>query len=207
MLGNWLDNVSAGLESNGFFQQPRSQASALGSLWSFIASMQPISIRVDKLRPRDPTRARSNTLSANHGTGAFPPHTDFALRPLPPRYIALFCPVARPGGTTLFSGARLQHASPSGTFRVRTKATAYSTTFANTSRFGPFYRYNADLMKPLDEDALNLATAITLAEPDHIVYWERTAWVIIDNWAILHGRQAVLDNIGWLWRIALAIHT
>jgi len=148
-----------------------------------------------------------NTLSANHGTGAFPPHTDFALRALPPRYIALFCPVARPGGTTLFSGARLRQASPAGTFRIKTSSTAYSTTFANTSRFGAFYRYNADLMTPLDDDALRLAKAIALAEPDHIIHWERSGWVIFDNWALLHGRQAVSEKIGWLWRIALEVRT
>ena len=97
---------------------------------------------------------------------------------------------------------RLREASPSGTFRIKTRARSYSTTFTNTGRLGTFYRYNADLMNPLDENARRLAEAISLADPDHIVYWEKVAWVIIDNWAFLHGREPVPSKAGWLWRVA-----
>lgn len=192
------DNVIALVDKRGFL----SRASDSSSLWSVITDMRARNIRVDRLRPRDATTARANTLSANYETAAFPPHTDFALQALPPRYIALFCPVSRPGGTTLFSGARFAN-SHSGTFRISTRARSYSATFTNRSRFGMFYRYNADLMHPLDEQARRLAKAISLADPDHIVYWERVAWVLIDNWAYLHGRQPLPQKTGWLWRVAL----
>jgi hypothetical protein len=196
------DNVLAHLDRHGFLERPRSRSSELASLWSLILRLRPQNIRCDRLRPRDPLTARSNTLSSNHGTGAFPPHTDFALQSLPPHYIALFCPIARPGGTTLFSGSRLRQTSPSGTFRIKTRTRSFSSTFSNISRFGNFYRYNADLMSPLDSNARNQAEAILLAEPDHIVYWDKISWVIIDNWATLHGREPAPEKIGWLWRVA-----
>lgn len=196
------DNVIALVNKCGFFEQPRSRSSDSRSLWSVITNMRAHNIRVDRLRPRDASTARANTLSANYETAAFPPHTDFALQTLPARYIALFCPVSRPGGTTLFSGERFAN-SPSGTFRISTRVRSYSATFTNRNRLGTFYRYNADLMHPLDEDARHFAETISLADPNHIVYWERVAWVIIDNWAYLHGRQPVPQKTGWLWRIAL----
>ncbi len=191
----------------GFYAHPRSRASGLQTLRACIAKLQPNTTRVDKLRPRDFESARLNTLSAKHGLGLFPPHTDFALRSLPPRYIALFCPVARPGGTTLYCGKRLHEGLPSGTFRIKTATKSYSATFVNTSRHGRFYRYNADLMCPLDRDAQRLAEAIDLAKPDHIVYWHKISWIIIDNWSFLHGREPTPERTGWLWRIALETHT
>jgi hypothetical protein len=96
------DKVIALVDKCGFFEQPRSRASDFRSLWSVITTVQAHNIRVEKLRPRDATTARANTLSANYETAAFPPHTDFALQALPPRYIALFCPVSRPGGDNAF---------------------------------------------------------------------------------------------------------
>lgn len=195
------------IDGQGFFECIRSDDSALPILFDFISSLGPSSIRVEKLHPRNAHNARHNSLSANHGTGRFPPHTDFALRSVPPRYIALFCPISRLGATTLYAGDKLRATvSGTGTFRVATNFRSYSASFSNSSRYGKFYRYNADLMRPLDQDACLLSNVIEQAQPDHYVDWGKISWVIIDNWCMLHGRQAVSDNTGWLWRLALEIH-
>ncbi|MBF2714318.1 TauD/TfdA family dioxygenase [Agrobacterium vitis] len=177
------------------------------ALRAFVSALGLSTMRIDKLHPREAMAARPNSLSANHGKGRFPPHTDFAFLPLPPRYIALFCPVSRPGATTLFSGDRLRAAATdSGTFRITTSAKSYFASFANISRHGKFYRYNSDLMKPLDPKARRLSEVISDAQPDHFVDWEKISWVIFDNWGMLHGRQAMSETTGWLWRLALEKH-
>jgi hypothetical protein len=199
--------IVSAIETRGFFECRRSTSPALPALREFVSALRPSAIRVDKLRPREAAAARPNTLSANHGTDRFPPHTDFALRPLPPQYIALFCPISRPGATTLFSTDRLRSAvSEAGTFRITTNGKSYSTSFSNVSRHGKFYRYNSDLMKPLDVGARRLASVIDLAQPDHYVDWKNISWVIFDNWSFLHGRQTLSEATGWLWRLALETH-
>lgn len=196
--------ILSAIQSRGFFEYERSSAPALPALRASVSAFRPSVIRVDRLRPRAAETARPNSLSANHGTNRFPPHTDFAFRSLPPRYVALFCPVARPGATTLFSAARLRAAvSETGTFRIRANNKSYLATFDNISRYGRFYRYNSDLMRPLDLQASQLAAAIDQARPDHYVDWKKIAWVIFDNWGILHGRQPLPNSTGWLWRVAL----
>jgi hypothetical protein len=198
------EEILLSLKHHGFFEFARSSASALRPLRDLIRTMRPLNIRVDRLRTLDTTVARSNSLSGKYGTGAFPAHTDFALRNIPPRYIALFCPVARPAATTLFNADHIRASvADTGTFRITESGKSYSACFNNISRWGKFYRYNADLMKPLDEPAEHLATIIALAPPDHRVNWQKISWVIFDNWSILHGRQAVEGSTGWLWRLAL----
>ncbi|MBB4103288.1 hypothetical protein [Allorhizobium borbori] len=200
-----MDEIVWGeIRAKGFYQRNRSLGSALPSLRSLIADLKPRSLRVDRLYPRKKNEAKPNSLSAYYGTGAFPPHTDFALKSLPPKYVALFCPVARLGMTTLYDGSSLRAAvKKTGTFRIHSLGKAYSANFFNSNKYGEFYRYNRDLMKPLDENAHKLGDMIEHASPDHVIDWENIAWVLIDNWKILHGRQETHSTGGWLWRYAL----
>ena len=60
----------------------------------FIQALRKLKFAVSKtdLRVKEKWKSRENTLSARHGSAAFPFHTDYAFRAAPPRYLLLFNP-------------------------------------------------------------------------------------------------------------------
>jgi hypothetical protein len=131
--------ITETIDAEGFYAHRRSEVPSFPALKALMDGLDVAWVRVDKLFPRKATNARQNTLSANYGTGCFPPHTDFALRPVPPRYVVLFCPVTRIGETVLFCGERiLKKIGRTGTFRMTFNGRSFST-FVNTPSSGRFF--------------------------------------------------------------------
>jgi len=142
------------------------------------------------------TNAFPRSLSAMHGTGAFPLHTDGAHLAQPPRYIVLACvnPGHRPVPTMLarFDHLNLNEANISALeaapFIVRNgRRSFYVTPFdADKMRI----RYDRGCMIPTAESssvARLLDQALEQA-PHHAIGWQPGDVVVIDNWRVLHGR-------------------
>ncbi|MET4634915.1 hypothetical protein ABIE08_002861 [Kaistia defluvii] len=193
------------LKSRGLLLCER-RGGGVKALFGLVQELAPQGVQVARLRPSPAFAARPRSLSASYGVGAFPPHTDFALDDTPPRYIALVCPVRRSAHTLIYDPQPLlgSNDAMAGVFRVSTNRKNFSTRFLSRRGAESFIRYNSDTMLPLDGHARQLADKISTAlDPCTVVDWSTTVFVVIDNWRFLHGRSAVADNVGWLWRLAL----
>lgn len=167
-------------------------------------------MRINRLRPTKSSDATVNSLSARHGVGAFPKHTDFVTQPIPPRYIALHCPVHRNAGTSLFETTDAVSAIATGgnaaLYRVSGGRLPFSARFRSVTRWGVVYRYNSDCMEPLNDEARMVDHCVrSFCDPCLVIDWSRTSTIVFDNWRYLHARSSSYDdkNGGWLWRVAV----
>jgi hypothetical protein len=143
--------------------------------------------------------ARAASLSRQHGTGAFPLHTDVAHWPIPARYLVLCClaPGAGDRGTLLLplSGLELSDQDRavlnSGVFLVRTARHSWFSSVLMTGR--PFVRYDRGYMSPATASGVEAARLMEKRVADGSpvrVVWEEGTILIVDNWRVLHGREA-----------------
>ena len=156
----------------------------------------------DTLVPTRSANARARSLSKIHDVGEFPLHVDTAHWLTPCRYIVLAC--IQPGygspATLLMDTQQVQlndsqtallHGAP---LRVRNGRKSYFSTILSKER--PFVRFDQGCMTPTSSDG---ATALDIYSrhnwPDSIeaVRWKTGKVVVIDNWRILHGREASHD--------------
>ena len=184
----------------------RSQAASLG--WEQVATRtgdHPVAT----LRPTTPEQAHPHSLSALHGLGEQPLHTDGAHLPDPPHYVVLHAArpnetptlllsrrVTSPDGMRVLLGTRPEGepaAVLSGIFVVRDSSTRFLTT-AYTHRDG--YRYDPGCMSPADQRAHDVAAYFTTqACQAHRHQWSGADQVLlIDNRWTLHARAAVADE-------------
>lgn len=150
---------------------------------------------VDRLRPTLPTEARPRSLSARHGLGALPYHTDTAHWPTPARYALLsLASASAPSPTLLLPwqpvvtdlGESELSTEP---FVVRNSSRSFLTTLRCSS--GAWHRYDAACMKPCTSGGRRLADSIErrlLAAEPHVHHWVHGVVLVIDNWNMLHAR-------------------
>jgi alpha-ketoglutarate-dependent taurine dioxygenase len=152
---------------------------------------------VELLAPTPEVKAHAKSLSAAHGLGSFPMHTDGAHRLDPPRFIVLFCasPGINPVPTILvrFNDLRftrsermLLDATP---FLVRNGKRSFYSTITSASR--SFIRFDEGCMVPEDGSGQPLFQTITQRCRDAPVFsinWKPGDYIVIDNWHVLHGR-------------------
>jgi hypothetical protein len=169
---------------------------------------------VERLAPQATNAAHAKSLSAIHGHGSFPLHTDGAHRLLPPRFLLLAC--ANPGSVPVptllqrFSELRLSPKEralcETATFLFRNGKHSFYSTVAGDR---PFIRFDEGCMMPLGPDGEAAASAVAssaaLAAPIEI-QWEAGDIVAVDNWKVLHGRgrataQASPDRL--LFRVSI----
>ena len=141
---------------------------------------------------------KARTLSAVHGTGEFPLHTDTAFWPVPARYLVfraegdirrrtVVCTFdhlfARCGST--------QDLMEMSLWVVRTpQASFYSAMrFREGTHVG--WRYDGNCMCPANRAACEFQRlweqAVASDEPDEIS-WDNNSAIVISNWIALHGR-------------------
>ncbi|HWO18326.1 MAG TPA: TauD/TfdA family dioxygenase [Kofleriaceae bacterium] len=163
---------------------------------------------ISNLKVLTRNRALPRSLSAVHGEGAFPLHSDAAHWPQPPRFVLLYAPsgadVRRP---TLLADTRdlLNHLSlpeidllRRGVLRVRSGRSSRLTTIVD--RLG-IIRFDADCMEPANttgEKAVRLVSSwVDACDPIHVT-WTLGRLLILDNWRCLHGRDAAphIDDSG-----------
>lgn len=152
---------------------------------------------VESLVPLHAEHANTNSLSMQHGFGAFPLHIDGAHLSQPPRFLLLACvsPGFPPVPTTLVHFHKLnlleveRQLCESAPFHVRNGRWSFYSSILVRSR--PFVRFDQGCMKPMFADGRRAMTAITLraAELGPTVFnWKARDILIIDNWRVLHGR-------------------
>ena len=176
----------------------RSLLALAGTLGEVVPS-RPRSDLIDRLRPARAESARLPSLSRRYGTGAFPLHTDTAHWPTPARYILVVC--LHPGrlrrGTLLVQFPSLQFNRQeevvlrSGVFLVRNARASWYSTVLSSER--PYVRFDPGCMVPATADGHEasriLQERIAASFPTRID-WTRGKLVILDNWRLLHGREA-----------------
>lgn len=145
---------------------------------------------LERLVPMTASRAHARSLSAEHGLGKFPFHTDCAHWPKPPRWVFLWCDsddeTSRPTTLLRWSDVWTQAAYPHpATFLVRNSRNSYFTVVGSKARFDegcmtPRTRGAHLMSRTLDE--LSISGKVTR------VSWTPGLVLIIDNHAVLHGR-------------------
>lgn len=158
-------------------------------------------ITTTDLSVKEVDHARPNTLSARHGAGHFPHHTDFAFRPVPPQIVALVNEsdqeFERPTYVTRLSSvtsdlvASLDRSAWS--LRVRGKTFVVFgglTVGKHTAR-----RWDTEFLEPREANAFRCSRelpAILQANQDRYDWGPRTG-LLIDNWSCTHAR-GIADN-------------
>jgi alpha-ketoglutarate-dependent taurine dioxygenase len=153
---------------------------------------------VDELSPVDPSAARKRSLSAVHGVGAFPFHTDGAHHRLPPRWVVMRC--AEPGGdrpTLLVDGAQLPlhrrhwRTVERAVWWVHSGMRSFPASIVGRSPRGRFLRYDRGCMAPAHPvfaEAAHMLEAAIGATTHLPLSWKVNDVVVFDNWRVLHAR-------------------
>jgi alpha-ketoglutarate-dependent taurine dioxygenase len=153
--------------------------------------------RVEPLAPTEESNAHSRSLSAKHGRGSFPMHTDGAHWLLPPRFVVLVCvsPGTRPVPTTLL---RFRDLALNTDERVRLEATpflvrngrrSFYSTICSASR--PFIRFDEGCMVPQDTAGQEILRVVGHRSREAAfvpIDWRTGDFLVLDNWNVLHGR-------------------
>jgi alpha-ketoglutarate-dependent taurine dioxygenase len=197
------------LEVNGFARLTIPDAGALMAIAEALGTPVPARRGDGAVTSLTPTRvdgARPRSLSALHGTGSFPFHTDAAHHRVPPRYVVMRCARAGPSGraTLLTDFAALElsdrdiRALQRAVWMVRSGMTAFlASVLAHANDGRLVVRFDAGCMKPSTRSALEgraiLEAALSRAEPARI-NWRDDDGVLIDNWRVLHARESGTDN-------------
>lgn len=163
-----------------------------------------------RLKPRHSSQNSFSSLSDIHGFDCFPKHTDFAMRGIPPRIIALHCPSLRPSKTILYDTRNIEleisDAVRDALFRVTGSRRPFSSLFSTARGYNRIYRFNLDCMTPLNEAGVIVSDFIrSHARATHRICWDTTRTIAFDNWRFLHSRESVDPSRqpGWLWRLAI----
>jgi hypothetical protein len=150
----------------------------------------------------DPLTAKK-TLSMVYGRGEFPFHTDYAFKPVPPKFIVLVndsdLSFRRP--TFVSSLADL----PSSLMRLLQNARWLFQSRDGAlviSSIQPLYcglrliRWDVDFLAPYNRSAHLSADYIPthLASVRKEIVWEPRSAVVIDNWALAHARGATTTD-------------
>jgi Taurine catabolism dioxygenase TauD, TfdA family len=162
---------------------------------------------VQLLRPLQRAAAPDKSLSAAHGLEAFPLHTDAAHHPVPPRYIVMRFAEEKPSkcATLLVPVSSIKFdASSLRALRRDVWLVSGGRGKFTTTILDPFlipgheiFRYDAACMRPVNsvfkrsgdllKEILSTVTALRIK-------WTKKSCLIIDNWHVLHGREAADEN-------------
>lgn len=154
----------------------------------------PSSELVDVLRPKRAEEARTRSLSASHGLGPFPFHTDAAHWSVPSRFVLLCCDEPEPSPTAVKRFPENLSKSDSelvrrAVFRFSGGAQGFYSSILDSTR--PFIRFDEGCMVPASALAKE-ALAIVRARLDRSASlehrWEVGDVLVIDNWSVLHAR-------------------
>jgi len=151
------------------------------------------------LVPKDVTNARPSTLSAAHGTGAFPLHTDTAFWPTPCRYLVFRATGDVRRITVLASFAPVLRSFGNGFYKLAERSVWIARTQTHSHYCSMIFRvgrqtgcrYDPQCMVPANEAAkqvdMRLRNATTELETETL-RWEEGLAIIVCNWKMLHGR-------------------
>ena len=150
--------------------------------------------RVKRLIARREAEAPGPSLSANHGLGRFPPHTDGVADVDPPRFVALWSPAKYEAATLLYDGEDPSLNRP--LFSQAWLAGVGRRRFYVVPRRADGdrvrWRLNPDCMRPTNSGGrLEEGLALFDALPRTRVEWRPKQALVFDNARVLHGREAL----------------
>jgi hypothetical protein len=154
------------------------------------------------LQVKHASTAGHNTLSAKYGMDAFPFHTDFAFRAIPPRYILLLNSTdshfLRPTLVTRMEmlSARLQQQIRLSTWKLVTSEKHYLVSGQFIRNGQKVWRWDCDFLSPANREAEQTRSdasmaMLEIAEP---IMWPPQSAVLIDNWCCVHARAGKREN-------------
>jgi alpha-ketoglutarate-dependent taurine dioxygenase len=150
---------------------------------------------LDELVPLDPPHARKRSMSATHGRGPFPLHTDGAHHLHPPRFVLMRARSATPCDTSICLLDALWRAPE----RIAALSHAHWLVTDGLAGFyaplimagGTGVRWDPCCMRPASKSGVaSIATMDALISTSTAVRlkWQSNSGVLIDNWRVLHGR-------------------
>ena len=153
---------------------------------------------VDLLRVRDAQDAHPNSLSAHHGKGPFPLHSNGAHHAIVPKYVFLRLASHSPSsrGTVLadFRGALTteeEECLKRELWIVRTGRRAFLAPVVD----GIYLRYDQDVMTPAilrSAQSPHVIRDVCDRAPKEVIRWTHQMTAVIDNHRILHGREGLV---------------
>lgn len=157
------------------------------------------------IQPRRESEAHSQSLSARFGLNALPFHAELSHRLRPCRYLLLGCMVVGvPSAVTILLDWRTIGFSPEefellqgAPILVRSGRNSFYTTMLPVDR--SFLRYDPGCLEAVDargRAALQLAEDRLNGSVPHRHEWRPGDILIIDNWRVLHGRDAIGHGSG-----------
>jgi hypothetical protein len=154
---------------------------------------------VKELFPRSAAGANAGTLSAAHGTGPFPLHTDTAFWPASSRFLVFRATGDLRRWTTLLGISRLLRElgqefdalSSRSIWLIRTPRQSFYCPMVSRIGGRECWRYDAECMLPANHAAhdisLALGDAVSSVSPE-LFQWKEGLALIVSNWNVLHGR-------------------
>lgn len=159
---------------------------------------------IDELRPTNKEQANPKSLSAIHGTGSFPLHTDTAHWRIPARYVILHAKeiTLDDHSTSILDLNRIKFDEKEnellsrGMFKIVNGRNSFlSTIRGNVDQTRSLrYRFDRGCMEPSNKsgiEAYNLFCEKLDSVPTEVIRWERGNVLIIHNWRCLHGRNNI----------------
>jgi hypothetical protein len=153
---------------------------------------------VQKLSPKTSSEYPRNTYSGNFGLNDFPLHTDLAHWKVPPRYLLLRCIVPDPSVKTFMINGRniTDSLSPEIVSRAlfAPRRPLDGKLFLLRFYSDGIIRWDSTFVVPKNDAAQILAEKIKeieLQSLPNIALEQKGQILLIDNWNILHGRQAI----------------
>lgn len=149
---------------------------------------------VEQLRPRSTEDAPRRSLSAAHGLGPFPLHTDGAHHAVPPRYVLLRATTPSSCATTLIDSHQIdwqpeeREILSRGVLAVTGGAHGFLTTILTST----WFRFDEGCMKPANATGLHALelTRGRISSGALKLPWAPGMTLLLDNWRCLHGRDA-----------------
>jgi alpha-ketoglutarate-dependent taurine dioxygenase len=162
---------------------------------------------VKRLSVASAIAARPGTLSATHGAGEFPLHTDTAFWLLPARYIILraYGDIRRHTVVSTFAevtarcGAGASCLIEKSVWVIRTPRSSFYCGMRFRHRGCVGLRYDGNCMFPANRAAREVQQFLEQAqmtEHRNKISWEANNAVVISNWVALHGRGPEPDCEG-----------
>lgn len=155
-------------------------------------------VKVDDAHPR--------SLSAQHGIGEFPFHTDTAHWQLPAHYILFHArdPGSGHRPTMLLSGAciardsQLSDLAKRVLFKIVNGRHSFLSTMSEPSVDGFRFRYDEGCMQPVGSDAKELMfemSSLVNSAEKVVIDWQLGDVLFVDNWKMLHARGKPINNV------------